>query len=319
MLLLIAFSFDLYDMTQTTWLSFEFWSEGEKSKSVVMRNLGLLMVAIAGFFIAIFRGIVAVRNTQVAHRNSEIAEKTQVTTAFTAAIEQLGNDGLSIRLGGIYALGQIAQDHPEQYKSVVSNTLQAFIRSTSYHGKSHIENNNEAEAGWIAHQEAEQEKNAHLMHEEQEQHWQQDSQEQEYSNFLPNETGEDISAALMTIGQLKIQRAKLPNTFLVGADLRGCFLQGVNLKFAKLDNANLAMADLKYADLSNANLQGAFSLGANLKGSLFKGAKLDRADFRAVSGLTLAMIVSAKSWEGIELDDYLDKQLSDYMEKNNLN
>ena len=342
MLLLIVLSFAFYYMAQTTWLSFEFWNEGEKSKSVVMRNLGLILAAIVGLFIAIFRGIIA-------HRNNAIAEKTQVTTAFTAAIAQLGNEGLSIRLGGIYALGQIGQDHPKQYKSVVSNTLQAFIRSTSYHGKSYIEHNNDNEAGGSEYQEAEQEKIAHLMDEEDDHCWLQERQErdrleQEYSNFLPKETGEDISAALMTIGQLKVTQVNLPNTFLVGAALQGCFLQGANFHLARLDNAdlqrsnlkganfggiafqvtsmkavNLEDADLQCADLRNANLEGANLLGADLNGAKLKGANLDGAMFWEVSGLTLQMITSAKSWEGIQLNAELEWELADYMGKSIIN
>ena len=41
----------------------------------------------------------------------------------------LGNDVLSVRLGGIYALRRLAEEHPEQYHIQILNLLCAFARN----------------------------------------------------------------------------------------------------------------------------------------------------------------------------------------------
>ncbi len=115
-LITIYLSFGIYSLTKFTWLSFDFW----KVNSEMMRNAGLLVAAIFGIAIALYRGLIA-------HKMTNIAGKAQVTTSFTEAIKQLGNSELSVRLGGIYALRKIAEDHPDSYKEVVGNTLQACV------------------------------------------------------------------------------------------------------------------------------------------------------------------------------------------------
>ncbi len=96
-----------------------------------LRNYALFATAVLAIPFAIIIGWIANKAANSAVENSETAKKAQVTTSFTAAITQFGDKELSIRLGGIYALRKIAEDHPESYKDVVGNTLQAFIRSTS--------------------------------------------------------------------------------------------------------------------------------------------------------------------------------------------
>ena len=60
----------------------------------------------------------------------ELAERGQVTDRFTKAIEQLGSDKLDMRIGGIYALEQIARDSAV-YHPTVMEVLTAFIRAHS--------------------------------------------------------------------------------------------------------------------------------------------------------------------------------------------
>ncbi len=69
------------------------------------------------------------KTAQAAEKNIEEAQKSQITERFTKAVEQLGSDNLSIRLGGIYALEKIAQDAPESYHWTIMEILCAFIRN----------------------------------------------------------------------------------------------------------------------------------------------------------------------------------------------
>ncbi|MDJ0728946.1 MAG: pentapeptide repeat-containing protein [Crocosphaera sp.] len=69
------------------------------------------------------------KTAQAAEKNVEVVQNSQITERFTKAVEQLGSDNLSIRLGGIYALEKIAQDAPETYHWTIMEILCAFIRN----------------------------------------------------------------------------------------------------------------------------------------------------------------------------------------------
>jgi hypothetical protein len=61
------------------------------------------------------------------HRSHlEVAEQGHITERYTKAIEQLGSDKLDVRLGGIYALEQIAVDSRRDHPTVVE-VLSAFV------------------------------------------------------------------------------------------------------------------------------------------------------------------------------------------------
>jgi hypothetical protein len=62
-----------------------------------------------------------------AQKTVQLAEQGQITERFTKAIEQLGNENLEIRLGGIYALERIAKDTKRDSWTIME-VLTAFIR-----------------------------------------------------------------------------------------------------------------------------------------------------------------------------------------------
>ncbi|GAA3037919.1 hypothetical protein Aglo01_01870 [Actinokineospora globicatena] len=51
----------------------------------------------------------------------------QITELYTKAVEQLGSDKAPVRLGGLYALERLAQDHAKQRQTIV-NVLCAYLR-----------------------------------------------------------------------------------------------------------------------------------------------------------------------------------------------
>ena len=57
----------------------------------------------------------------------EVNREGQVTERFTRAIDQLGNDKLEIRLGGVYALERIARDSKKDHWPIME-VLTAYVR-----------------------------------------------------------------------------------------------------------------------------------------------------------------------------------------------
>lgn len=209
--------------------------------------------------------IAATDNAFAANKNANAAEQGQLTERFTKAIEQLGSDNISIRLGGIYALESIAEysqkgEWSERYHWTVMEVLSAFVRETSPLKEDLEEKKAEGEQP------------------------------------LPK-LRTDIQAALTVIGRRDIEKnpenqklnlskvdiagANLSEANLQGANLKKANLQGAELIEAQLKRANLTEAKLQRAELGNAHLQEAKLGGAKLKGARLSYTNLQRAELQS--------------------------------------
>jgi len=72
-------------------------------------------------------------------QRNNIAQDDQITDRFTKAVDQLGNQKIEIRLGGIYALERIANESKKDYWQIIE-ILTAYVRENSIID-SHSENN----------------------------------------------------------------------------------------------------------------------------------------------------------------------------------
>lgn len=77
-----------------------------------VRNLGLLLAASIGWFFLYWRA-------RSADQDSKTAKKSLTSEQFTRAIEQLTHEKLSIRLGSILGLEQIAITHEEEHGTII--------------------------------------------------------------------------------------------------------------------------------------------------------------------------------------------------------
>ena len=67
------------------------------------------------------------KSTSVAQNNVRVAQEGYLTEGFARAIEQLGDKEMAIRLGGIYALEQIAKDSEKDHGRIME-VLTAYVR-----------------------------------------------------------------------------------------------------------------------------------------------------------------------------------------------
>ncbi len=230
--------------------------------------------------------------------NLVASEKKQVSERFAKAVDQLGNNELCVRVGGIFALEQIAQSSPEDHW-VVMEVLTSYIRDQSLQKKSVFEPKVEEEKNQL--------------------------QGSNIQSILSNIRAEnatsvttDIQAALTVIGRRNSRQdpkdrvinlrfcdmrgADLKNAKLNNADLRGTRISGANIESASLSCANLQGTDLtntvlnnanlrkaklnhallNYADLKKTDLQDADLTNAQLKKANLQKAKLNRSVLRLV-------------------------------------
>lgn len=240
-------------------------------------------------------GLVVAIGLYLTWRRIQVTEEGQVTDRFSTAIEQLGDDQMEVRLGGIYALERIAKDSPKDHWTVME-TLAAFVRENA-------SSTGEAD---------ESEKDATSTK----------------SDFGPRT---DVQAACTVIGRRKtdqdpegksvdLSHSRLAGVRLLGADLSGANLQHADVSGAVLYNTDLSEAILFHADLAGSHLNGAtlsnsMLVGADLSnGSSFRnvdlsGAGLVSADLREARHLTVSALCEVKTLYGAKLDPELKEEV----------
>ncbi|OQO94666.1 hypothetical protein B1813_00735 [Saccharomonospora piscinae] len=109
-------------------------TESDKVRLEAIRLAGTIVLGTGGGA-ALFVALRRQRTTELdlVHKLAEArttqhdAEQRRVTELYTAAVEQLGHDRAAVRLGALYALQRLGQDHPEQRRPIV-NVWCAYLR-----------------------------------------------------------------------------------------------------------------------------------------------------------------------------------------------
>jgi membrane protein implicated in regulation of membrane protease activity len=220
--------------------------------------------AASGFrtaLVAGLAGLAALGSLAMATRTYRLTQQGQINERYTKAIEQLGSDGLDVRLGGIYALERIATDSERDHPTVVE-VLSAFVREHShpiYRWRQHS-----AQFGQLKAQSPEEELDAATKH------------VSSPAYPLP----EDVQAAVTVLGRLPqrrdvsrgnldwahLRRANLGEAHLERAHLLGTHLEGADLDFAYLLGTVLKRAHLEGAALQHAHLEGCTCRGRTWRG-----------------------------------------------------
>jgi uncharacterized protein YjbI with pentapeptide repeats len=248
----------------------------------------------------------------IAWRNYKLIQKGQNTDRFTRAIDQLGKtepDGspcVEIRLGGIYALAQLARQNSEDYTKIVLSVLAGYLvensrrpapleSTTEFHEVISAQQGRLSllEISWLI------EKMDVSRYEILQEHLRSVG-----SDFLAvAEVLADLTRASGTWG-LVLADTYLRGVWINEADLSESILARANVSNANFEDVNLELADLKNTNwhgtsLRRANLRGADFRGAILIATRFDSADITGADFSGVDlsralGLTTEQIRVAK-------------------------
>ena len=237
-----------------------------------------------------------------------------ITDRFTRAIDQLGSTGIDgkanieVRLGGIYALEQIAKEQTDKYHNTIMEILAAYVRKNS--PRKPCEEKVEA-----------------LLKE----------------NSLIKESSlpfmrEDIAAVVSVIrrrdyhleeGELDFSSTYLPLANFSGAELPrfiflGAELRGADFTVANLVQANFAGADLREADLSGANLNSTWfsakprgriglwaaeNRGVDLRENTEYKANISGADLTNAKHVSSYRLCGTKSLYKTKLDDEIKDEI----------
>jgi uncharacterized protein YjbI with pentapeptide repeats len=245
--------------------------------------------AFAGAAVVAWAALRQAKTARLRHEEQTEADRQRrITESFSKAAEQLGNDKLEVRLGGIYTMERISRESPEDYWPVME-TLTAFVRGR---------------ARWQEPYETTPEALAHADK----------TRARSDDSGIPT----DIATVLSVICRREkinhererqmgwsfdlrgtdLRRARLAQAHLEGVILWGAHLEGANLEGAHLEGASLQGAQLKRAFLVNAHLEGASLTDSQLEGALLTNAHLERADLQGArlegTDLTGAQLERAK-------------------------
>lgn len=215
-----------------------------------------LLAILAGSLAAI-GAIYTARTFALNRQGHELSRQGQITDRFTRAVDQLGNDSLDVRLGGIYALERLARESRDDHGPIME-ILTAFVRE---------------HARWSPHVNTPSE-----------------SIDQRGPGAPPrrgegesNLVSTDVQAVLTVLGRRDVARDQglildLHGTVLSGAVLVGAHLEHSDLRGAHLERAELFSAHLDVAHLEEAHLEHAQLVGAHLKLAVLTDAHLEGAD-----------------------------------------
>ena len=214
----------------------------ERLKTIISAlGLGATAIAAIGLFITYRQG-----------------EERLVTERFAKAVEQLGHQDTSVRIGAIYALERIANDSSKD-RGAVLEILTAYVRERSQ-----------------LREEADSKKNSKLG-----------------QSLSETKLPTDVQSALTVVANqdkanLGRKVLDLSNSNLSNADFKGARLFGIQFMQTNLNNAIFSCiinsatkecfekVDLKHAGLHNASLKGAYILGVDLS-----NAKLENTDLKS--------------------------------------
>ncbi len=210
----------------------------------------------------------ALEETQRQNRETlDVTRRGQVTERFTKAIEQLGQtdeDKLDIRLGGIYALEQIAKESKELHRPVME-ILTAFLREHSRKPEALASHRNVATTDPTPTKRHAQHLRADF---------------QAIATVLGRrKVSHDPDGFTLDLHGVTLSHVDLMGAHLQNADFGGAHLENAVFAGAQLQAANFARAQLLEANFGNAQLQKAYFGGAQLGDAYFGDAQLQKANF----------------------------------------
>ncbi|HWM64883.1 MAG TPA: pentapeptide repeat-containing protein [Solirubrobacterales bacterium] len=228
---------------------------------------GTLLQAVAGLVVAV-GAMFAAWNVILNREATRLAERGQVTERFTKAVEQLADQRIAIRLGGIYALRRLAADSSDD-ATTVTEVLSAFVRANA--------DAREPDGGGVDALGDDLLAALSVL-----------AVNRENTEARPDLCEIDLSGRDLSnfdLAHFDLGRANLRSSTLIGADLEGADLSLADLRGADLSGASLALANLREADLTDANLTQASLDGATMGKARMAGTRLGRTDLSRIEDL----------------------------------
>ena len=234
------------------------WLRSESNDTTV-RNVALVVGGVGAVLLAIWR-------SRVAERQADTAQQGLLNERYQQGAQMLGREVLSVRLGGIFALQRLADEHPERYHVQIMRLLCAFVRHPT--GDSSLEPVPEdAKGGPQTRIRQDVEAVVSVI----------------CSRGRSRIELERQQGFRLDLRGAELRGAQFPDADLSGAMLHDASLGGANFWDADLSGAYLNSADLSEAQLYGAKCSSTFFWFAKLIGALLQEADLSRGNFHGAT------------------------------------
>ena len=284
----------------------EFATPAERATAVNAARIpaaAVFAAAVAGIGVWVsHRGVVIARDTlkQTSTRDSETTRLTQAgqyTDRYIKAIQLISDDKLNARLGGLYALEQLAREAPKTYHATIVDVLAAYVRDRAPWPPRPVSDPPTSTVLPRSQRRAGHRRPGVFTAQEGQQVVAIDVQAvlTILGRRATTHDGENLEDHPLNLASTDLRFTDLAGAQLQGADLAGAQLQGAELYDARMQDAHLAgaqlqranlmgaelqRASLELAQLPNANLVTANLEGANLHGAHLQDARLSRAQLQ---------------------------------------
>ena len=235
--------------TTWTWLSAEASEPGSNGET--LRTVGLLIGGFLALCFGIWRASVAERQSDAAQKQVEAAllqadaaQNGLLNDRYQRGAEMLGSEVLAVRLGGIYALQYLAEEHPNEYHVLIMRLFCAFIRNPT--GNEVVPTQTHTVA---------------------------------VDPIYPPAIREDVQAAVLAIGLRSQLGRSIEEQAGFTLDLRGSDLGSVNMQNCNFGSADLREAQMTFANLICTDFSRACFHKADLYHATLHGADCSGADF----------------------------------------
>ena len=250
------------------------WLAKDESGSATIRNIGLVIAGSLAIPLAIWRAVVADKQASSAQHQTAIAQQGLLNERYQKAAEMLGSDVLSVRIGGVHTLRDLAVEQPNQYHVRVMRLLCVFARNPA--------KDNEIEF----HAESDEEEDEHTLRADVQDTMQAIGSRNLACISLERREGFKLYLRGADMGHLQVRAARLSGAWLTKANLSGgsttiCGLiqcgdygrptyPAHSSRHADLSDAKFWGADLSKAILYDANLSGADLSGVDANSPMYK-------------------------------------------------
>ena len=265
------------------WLSNDSWEwlgatprgeDRQETNSTTLRNVGLVVAGMIALPLALWRSWIAGRQANAALSQAEMAQQGLLNDRYQKGTELLSNDVLSVRLGGIYALQRLAEEHPIQYHIPIMELFCAFVRNPT----------KEDDSEGIKDAEVEQAQTTPSLREDVRTIMEVIGDRRETSIALEREASFRLDLRQANLQQMILWDCDLSGAIFTGANLSGARLFRAKLSGSILEGVNLSSASLGNVDLSGASLTGVANLSRMTIGGFLNvsGAEFTELDLSGV-------------------------------------
>ena len=240
--------------------------EESNAKYRTLRLLALLLAGMVGFFISNRRAKAMENQAKAQTKSVEEQVKVNENKTFHEAIKHLGDSSASVRLGGIYALYDLALSNPEKRLKNIIEILSAHVRTTTqedeYQKKYKTKPSNEISSLLKLLSDL----NTNYL------------SENEEEGPFPLDLSYAYLCGLM-LSELDFRKALFVGSNFAHAKLLGSYFEGAELISSHFEGAELISSHFASAYLEESNFEGANLYKSNFEGAYFSESHFEGAYF----------------------------------------